>query len=451
MRRRADTLFELADAITSTPTPVTDIARLSPEPEQEHGHGGVYDSLNAGRTNHAHFQEALAATPIPTITGPDGRNRIVLAVDVSNWLRSDAATSPDRSFCHTYARGRGRADMIPGWPYSFVVALEAGPASWTAILSARRLHPDEDATIVTATQLRTVVENLITAGHHHTGDPRILIIGDAGYDLPRLAWLLANLPIEVLGRVRSDRVYYGPAGSRAGPTKGRAPRHGKRLSLQDADTQTTASIVTDNETDRYGYATARAYARMHPKLGSHGQWANHASPTPIIEGTLIHLQVERLPGDRHPKPVWLWVSTPAPAGAGEVDLGCDVLPQVRYRAHVRVPQAATRVDEGAGAGAGGSGSMDKSDRDRVHPTPPCSWTCGRLSVAVAVTTTGGVTHSVTGACGLSAHPPDAGASRGCAESVQTKPRTHSRTRTRVKRQYNHSGKPPERLKQQAKR
>ncbi|MEZ5086398.1 MAG: hypothetical protein R2722_09135 [Tessaracoccus sp.] len=40
----------------------------------------------------------MAATPLPRLPGPDGRDRIVLAVDVSNWLRPDAATSPsDRS------------------------------------------------------------------------------------------------------------------------------------------------------------------------------------------------------------------------------------------------------------------------------------------------------------------------------------------------------------------
>lgn len=357
MTRRADALFELADAITSTPTRVTDIAGLSLEPEQERGHGGVYDGLNAGRIDHAHFQEVLAATPLPMITGPDGRNQIVLAVDVSNWLRPDAATSPGRSFCHTYARGRGRADMIPGWPYSFVVALEEGPTSWTAVLSFCRLHPDEDATTVTATQLRTVVENLIAAGHHDAADPDILIIGDAGYDLPRLTWLLADLPVQILGRVRSDRVYYRPAGKRAGPTKGRPPRHGRRLALREPSTQNTPSVVTHSDTQRYGHATARAYARMHPKIELRDQWAEHPGPPPIIEGTLVHLQVERLPGNRNPKPVWLWGSTPEPTDAAEVDhwwsMFCrrfDIEHTFRFlkqqlgwtRARVREPETADR-------------------------------------------------------------------------------------------------------------
>jgi ABC-2 type transport system ATP-binding protein len=45
--------------------------------------------------------------------------RLMLAVDVSNWLRPDAVTSGDRLFCHVYGRGRSAAQMIPGWPYSF--------------------------------------------------------------------------------------------------------------------------------------------------------------------------------------------------------------------------------------------------------------------------------------------------------------------------------------------
>ncbi|WP_414990675.1 NF041680 family putative transposase [Aeromicrobium sp.] len=320
MTRRPDALFELADAIACTPSRVTDVARLSLEPEQERGHGGVYDALNAGHVDYDRFGRVLAATPVPTVTGPDGRARIVLAVDVSNWLRPDAATSPDRSFCHTYARGRGRADMIPGWPYSFVVAVEPGPTSWTAVLSFRRLRPGDDATGVTAGQLRTVVENLRAAGHHQAGDPDILVVADAGYDLPRLAWLLAGLPVEVLGRVRSNRVYHRPADTPAGPARrGRPPRHGTRLSLRDASTHDDPAMATTNDTDRYGHAAARAWTRTHPRLERRGPWAGHEGPTPVIEGTLISLRVERLPGDRTPRPLWLWVSTPEPADPAAVD------------------------------------------------------------------------------------------------------------------------------------
>jgi hypothetical protein len=48
----------------------------------------------------------------------------MLAVDVGSWLRPDAAASPGRRFCRTYGRGKGQAQMIPGWPYP--VAARAG-------------------------------------------------------------------------------------------------------------------------------------------------------------------------------------------------------------------------------------------------------------------------------------------------------------------------------------
>ena len=127
----------------------------------------------------------------------------------SNWLRPDAETSRKRLFCHVYARGKGNAQMILGWPYSWVVALEPGRTSWDAEpLDAVRLGPADDATEVTAAQVRDVTGRLIAAGHWREGDPDIIVVLDSGYDLTRLAWLLVGLPVDVRRRLRSDRVMY---------------------------------------------------------------------------------------------------------------------------------------------------------------------------------------------------------------------------------------------------
>lgn len=112
--------------------------------------------------------------------------------------------------CHTYGRGKDSHIGVAGWPYSFVTALETGRTSWTAPLGARRLAPGDDAATVTAAQLRDVVQRLITAGQWQTGDPDVWIVADAGYDGPRLALLLADLPVQVLVRMRSDRVLHHP-------------------------------------------------------------------------------------------------------------------------------------------------------------------------------------------------------------------------------------------------
>jgi hypothetical protein len=82
-----------------------------------------------------------------------------------------------------------------------VAALETGRTSWTALLDALRLTPGADVAAVTAEQVRDVVARLIAAGQWQDGDPDMLIVLDAGYDAPRIAHLLADLPVAVLGRM----------------------------------------------------------------------------------------------------------------------------------------------------------------------------------------------------------------------------------------------------------
>src|ERR1019366_7567894 len=110
---RADALFELTDAGLCADGPVRTLVGLSLAPEHRRGHGALYDVVDHGRVEIGRLRRGVAGRPLPRAA--DGR--LVLAVDVSNWLRPGAATSPDRLFCHVYGRGKGQAQMIPGWPY----------------------------------------------------------------------------------------------------------------------------------------------------------------------------------------------------------------------------------------------------------------------------------------------------------------------------------------------
>jgi hypothetical protein len=181
---RSDVLFELTDAVLCADGPVRTLVDLTLVAEHRRGHGAMYGALNRGRLEPDRFRGTLASLPLPRAA--DGR--IVLAVDVSPWLRSDAPTSAERLFCHVHGRARNQAQLIPGWPYSFVAALEPGRTSWTALLDAVRLGPTDDATAVTAHQLRAVLARLIAAGQWRSGDPDVLIVMDAGYDVTRLAF-----------------------------------------------------------------------------------------------------------------------------------------------------------------------------------------------------------------------------------------------------------------------
>ena len=311
---RADELSELADAVLCADGPVRSLAALSLVPEHRRGHGALYDAVNHGRISITRLRRSLAGLPLPRAA--DGR--LMLAVDVSSWLRPGAATSPQRLFCHVYGRGKGQAQMIPGWPYSVIAALEPGRTSWTAVLDAVRLGPDDDEAAVTAAQVRDVITRLTGAGHWCEGDPHVLVIFDAGYDLARLAWLLTDLPVQVLGRLRSDRVMQLPAPPRQPHTMGRPRKHGGELALSDPATWPAPQTTTTTLTSRYGKAAAAAWDRVHARLTHRAAWLDHDGPLPVIEGTLIRLQVDHLPGDRDPKPVWLWCSATG-APPAEVD------------------------------------------------------------------------------------------------------------------------------------
>jgi hypothetical protein len=134
----------------------------------------------------------------------------------------------------------------------------------------------------------------------------------------RLAWLLADLPVELLGRLRSDRVMQLTAPPRQPGTVGRPRKHGGELALADPATWPAPQITTSTVTSRYGMAAAAAWDRMHPRLTHRSAWLDHDGDLPVIEGTLIRLQASHLPGNRDPKPVWLWWSQTS-ALPGDVD------------------------------------------------------------------------------------------------------------------------------------
>jgi hypothetical protein len=304
LSRRADALFELSDAVLCADGPVRSIAELSLVGEHRRGHGSGYAALASGHVDIHRLRTALTAVVLPRAA--DGR--LVLAVDITCWLRPEAHTSPQRILCHTYGRGKDQHMMVPGWPYSVIVALETGRSSWTAPLDAVRLAAGDDAATVTASQVRGVVDRLVMAGHWRPGDPDILLVADAGYDGPRMAHVLADLPITVLARMRSDRVLRRPAPPHLPGTQGRPRRHGGEFAFGDPETWGEPDITTHTETRLYGPALIRAWDRLHPRLTHRIAWATHAGNLPILEGTVIRLEVHRLPSGAIPKPVWLWHS-----------------------------------------------------------------------------------------------------------------------------------------------
>ena len=78
----------------------------------------------------------------------------------------------------------------------------------------------------------------------------------------------------------------------------------------------------------YGAVRVRGWAKMHPKVRVH-EGRGSRGPLPIVVGTLVLVEVERLPrGERRrePKKLWLWWD-----GPGEEEPDLDLL----WRAYIR--------------------------------------------------------------------------------------------------------------------
>ncbi|AJT70040.2 hypothetical protein T261_8447 [Streptomyces lydicus] len=131
----------------------------------------------------------------------------------------------DALLCHTFGRGEGKHPMVPCWPYSIVAAPEAGRTSSAAVLDAVRLEPGADVAAVTTHQIRDVVERSSprASGSRATRTSWSCWTPDTTH--ARIAHLLAGPPVEILGRLRSDRVMRRPTPPRVhDPKGGRLPK-----------------------------------------------------------------------------------------------------------------------------------------------------------------------------------------------------------------------------------
>jgi hypothetical protein len=140
-----------------------------------------------------------------------------------------------------------------------------------------------------------------------------LVVFDSGYDLTRITYLAGGdgLDVQVLGRVRSDRVFYTPAPRRRRDGRpGRPRKHGSRFELSDPASLPAAEQRLTGHSPRYGAVLVSAWHGLHQKLSKQAGWAGFDGILPIVAGTVIRIQVQRLPGNRAPEDLWLWHTAP---------------------------------------------------------------------------------------------------------------------------------------------
>jgi DDE superfamily endonuclease len=192
LRRRADALFELADAIltahgVAAPSPV----HVSLPAPHRRGWGSLYAALRRGRVDDEALRGLLARHPLA-----GSEPTPVYAVDVSVWPRCDAECSPERGFYYHPSRHSAGQPIVAGWAYQFVAQLHFARESWTAPVDVQRVRPAQDANVVVAAEQ---VGALL--GRLEEGEAAPLFVFDAGYDPVKLQRALEESPCQTLVRL----------------------------------------------------------------------------------------------------------------------------------------------------------------------------------------------------------------------------------------------------------
>ena len=264
------------------------------------GWGSLYAALDRGRIDDEAVRKLLARHPL---AGAEGEAP-VYAVDTSVWPRCDAETSPQRGYYYHPSRHSAGQPIVAGWAYQFVARLNFVRESWTAPVDVRRVRPAEDANEIAAAQVKALLGRL---GKQGATAP--LLVFDAGYGPVELQRGLEGSPCQILVRLRAGRRFYGDPGLCDPPAHvGRPRRHGPKMKCNDPSTWPEPSAEHECEDAGYGSVRVRAWAELHPKVQNH-EGRGSRGPLPIVVGTLVLVEVERLPrgeSRREPRVLWLW-------------------------------------------------------------------------------------------------------------------------------------------------
>jgi hypothetical protein len=319
LHRRSDALFELTDALLSADAAVPSPVHLSLEASHRRGWGSLYAALDRGHIDTEALRQLLTRHPL----AGSGTTTPVYAVDVSVWDRCDAECSPERGYYYHPSRHSAGQPIVAGWAYQFIAQLNFVRESWSAPVCVERIRPTQDANEVATEQVKAFLR---LSPEEQRVAP--LFVFDAGYDPVKVQQGLEETPCQILLRLRAGRRFYADP-SLAGPPAltGRPRRHGPKMQCADPSTWPDPSAqYTCDDTNGYGTVRVRAFSKLHPKVRAH-EGCGSRGPLPIVVGTLVLVEVERLPrGERRrqPRVLWLWWH-----GEGEPDLG------LLWRAYIR--------------------------------------------------------------------------------------------------------------------
>ena len=281
---RADALFEVGDALLTTPY-ITSPVALSLAPSFRRKWSSLFDALSDGGVDQAALRGVLLrvapADPTP-----------LWAIDHTLWVRPDAVTLPERGFYHHPTRVPGGKPVAIGHAYTTVGIVPEVEGSWCLPLDQRRILPEQTPVQAGAAQLKEVLSEV---------DARPLVTGDSEYACASFLKAMKGAACDLLLRVRPNRVLYGEPGPYSG--KGRPRVHGSRFALADESTWGPPDQEWEGEDAKGKRLHVRAWEELHFKGAAE------------VKGTLILVEWPDAKGTRRdPKRLWLfWIGQNPPA------------------------------------------------------------------------------------------------------------------------------------------
>jgi hypothetical protein len=238
--------------------------------------------------------------------------------------------------------------------------------SWTAPVDVERVLPAQDANEVAAQQVRSFLLRRSSCEEGTATTP--LFVFDAGYDPVKVQQGLEGCPCQILVRLRAGRRFYGDPSLCDPPAHiGRPRRHGPKMKCSDPSTWPEPSAEHRCEDAGYGAVRVRAWAEIHPKVHNHPGRGTRGL-LPIVVGTLILVEVERLPrGERRREPRVLWLWWHGREGARpDLDLIWRSYVRLRPGAHLALPQAGHGMDDAQGSSPRAGRPVELAGGGRLH-------------------------------------------------------------------------------------
>jgi DDE family transposase len=277
LKRRADVLFDLIDALTVAGRVSSPVA-LSEQKPFRRKFGSVYDGLENGEMD---MDEILLLLPDCM---PEGSEMIagykVYAVDATANEHEQAETLPDRSVL----KSSKDEPLRYGHKYSWLVRLINFGTSWVAPVDIERINTETTDTKVAAVQVQKL----------DVHDPQVkVLVADSRYEDRLFLGVFERLKHTFgLIRIHSNRVLYEEPNKKPTGRRGAPRKHGQSFKLNRAHRSEDQSEIF-----QLGKQTVRVRAWY--KL--------HFKKLATLIGTLVQVEFLKTDGPpRYKRPLWLF-------------------------------------------------------------------------------------------------------------------------------------------------